>query len=65
VKTIHLLDEEHARLPGEGDAVPVRPDDHVAWRAKLGSTEKDVDGLDMENALLVPMSQRGIPARMG
>jgi hypothetical protein len=58
VKTIHLPDEEHARLVWERDAVLIRPDDHVAWRAKLGSTEKDVDSLDVENVLLVSVGQR-------
>ena len=30
----------------------------MAWRAKLGSTEKDVDSLDVENVLLVSVGQR-------
>jgi hypothetical protein len=58
LKTIHLHEEEHTRAIWERDTALIRPDDHVAWRAKLGSTEKDVDGLDVENVLLVAVGQR-------
>jgi len=36
--------EEHARLFWERGAVLVRPGNYVAWRAKLGSTEKAFTG---------------------
>jgi hypothetical protein len=58
LKAVHLLDEQHARTIWERDAVLIRPDDHVAWRSKLDSTEKDVEVLDVEDALLVAVGQR-------
>jgi hypothetical protein len=36
LKTIHLPDEPHLRKVWQRDAVLVRPDDHVAWRAREG-----------------------------
>ncbi|ETI25131.1 hypothetical protein G647_04503 [Cladophialophora carrionii CBS 160.54] len=36
-KGVHLPDEPHVRSIWERDAVLVRPDDHVAWRASCGS----------------------------
>ena len=58
LKTIHLPKEKHAQLIWERDAVLVRPDDHVAWRATPSSAGTDVEGLDVENALLVAVGQR-------
>ncbi|KAL3477407.1 FAD binding domain-containing protein [Aspergillus californicus] len=37
VKMVHLPDDLHAREVWERDAVLVRPDDHVAWRAPIDS----------------------------
>lgn len=37
LKAIHLPDEEHLRKIWERDAVLLRPDDHVAWRASVES----------------------------
>jgi hypothetical protein len=59
LKTIHLHEEEHARAIWERDAVLVRPDDHVAWRAKLGGTAQELEGLEVENVLLVAVGQQG------
>jgi hypothetical protein len=36
LKTVHLPEETHVRRIWERDAVLVRPDDHVAWRAQSG-----------------------------
>jgi hypothetical protein len=58
LKTIHLQHEEHARGVWERDAALIRPDDHVAWRAKLGGTVGEADDLDVENVLLVAVGQR-------
>jgi hypothetical protein len=58
LKAIHLQDEEHARSVWERNAVLIRPDDHVAWRAKLGGTAGEVDGLDVEDVLLVAVGQK-------
>ena len=58
LKTIHLPEEDHVREIWERDAVLIRPDDHVAWRASLSGTGKDVDELDVENVLLIAVGQR-------
>ncbi|KAK5064728.1 hypothetical protein LTR84_000562 [Exophiala bonariae] len=50
---VHLPDESHVRKIWEREAVLVRPDDHVAWRAPTG------DGLDIdpEKILLIVTGQ--------
>ena len=58
LRTIHLQEEAHAREVWERDAVLIRPDDHVAWRAEVGSSGRDVEALDVENVLLVAVGQR-------
>ena len=51
LKTVLLSDEEQARKIWERDAVLVRPDDHVAWRAK-GAAGKMVDASEVEAILM-------------
>ncbi|KAI8931147.1 hypothetical protein NX059_011500 [Plenodomus lindquistii] len=41
LRLVHLPNEEHVHQIWQRDAVLVRPDDHVAWRATLGP--KDLD----------------------
>ncbi|KAI1498337.1 FAD binding domain-containing protein [Biscogniauxia marginata] len=48
LKMVRLPDEEHVRKIWERDAVLVRPDDHVAWRA---SVTGDVDNVHPEKIL--------------
>jgi hypothetical protein len=55
VKYVHLTDESHARKVWEREAVLVRPDDHVAWRAPSALEQSD---LDVENILLIAVGQR-------
>jgi hypothetical protein len=45
LKAVHLPDETHVRKIWERDAVLVRPDDHVAWRA---STYEELKALDVK-----------------
>lgn len=51
VKMIHLPNEAHVRDVWERDAVLVRPDDHVAWRAPLQSTGPE--NIDVDKILAV------------
>lgn len=46
LKTLHLPDEPHLRHVWERDAVLVRPDDHVAWRAPVAATGAAVINAD-------------------
>ena len=55
LKVIHLPNEMHARQIWERDAVLIRPDDHVCWRAEPGGTTND---LDIEDILLVALGKR-------
>ena len=43
LEAINLPEERHARQIWERDAVLVRPDDHVCWRAPVGEKLEDVD----------------------
>lgn len=43
LKVLHLLDEEHVHQVWQRDAVLIRPDDHVAWRAALEPNDLDAD----------------------
>lgn len=55
LKVIHLPDEKHVRQIWERDAVLIRPDDHVSWRAPASNTTSD---LDVENILLIALGKR-------
>lgn len=55
LKSVHIPDEKHARAVWERDAVLVRPDYHVSWRAPLSAS---VDTLDIENILLIALGKR-------
>jgi FAD-dependent monooxygenase len=50
LKSVHLPDEPHVKKIWERDAVLVRPDDHVAWRASGsgGSGDKGPEGVDVD-----------------
>ena len=50
LKMVLLPGEEHARKIWERDAVLVRPDDHVAWRAKIAAGEL-LDASEVEGIL--------------
>ena len=41
LRVVHLTNEEHVHQVWQRDAVLVRPDDHVAWRATLESKDFD------------------------
>ncbi|OAL44304.1 hypothetical protein IQ07DRAFT_578468 [Pyrenochaeta sp. DS3sAY3a] len=41
LRVVHLPSEEHVHQVWQRDAVLVRPDDHVAWRAPLGLNNLD------------------------
>lgn len=55
LKVVHLPDEDHVRKVWERDAVLLRPDDHVCWRAAAnGST----GAIDPEDILLTVVGRR-------
>jgi hypothetical protein len=55
LKVIQIPDEKHVRQIWERDAVLIRPDDHVCWRAPMSNTTND---MDIENILLVALGKR-------
>ena len=55
MKIVHLPDEEHVRKVWERDAVLIRPDDHVCWRA---AADGDAGNMDVESVLLVVTGRR-------
>lgn len=55
LKVVHLPEEDHARRVWERDAVLVRPDDFVCWRAP---EDGNVDLVDFEDVLLVVVGKR-------
>lgn len=50
LNVVHIPDEQHVRMIWERDAVLVRPDDHVAWRASITG---DAESLDPEKILTI------------
>ncbi|KAL2809428.1 FAD binding domain-containing protein [Aspergillus granulosus] len=54
-KTVHLPREDHVRRIWERDAVLVRPDDHVAWRASLSGEPPD-----MREILLIAVGRKTV-----
>lgn len=51
-KKVHLPDETHVRIIWQRDAVLVRPDDHVAWRAAVSAQAASVDVNELLNVVL-------------
>ncbi|KAF5015581.1 hypothetical protein F66182_13035 [Fusarium sp. NRRL 66182] len=51
-KFVNLTGESHVRKVWERDAVLVRPDDHIAWRAGPSSDVSDINAEDILNAVL-------------
>ncbi|KAL5339789.1 FAD binding domain-containing protein [Aspergillus crustosus] len=58
VKVVHLPDEDHCRRIWERDAVLIRPDDHVAWRASGTSAGSDVNDLQAKEVLEIAVGQK-------
>ena len=56
LKSVHLPDEDHVRRVWERDAVLVRPDDHVAWRAP--ETGKALSSTEVEEVLMVVLGRK-------
>ena len=54
-KVVHLPDEQHVRQIWERDAVLVRPDDHVCWRAGV---EGGANSLDVESVLIMVLGRK-------
>ena len=55
LKVVHFPDEDHVRKVWERDAVLLRPDDHVCWRAAANG---NADVIDTEDILLTVVGQR-------
>lgn len=55
LKVVHLPDESHVRKVWERDAVLLRPDDHVCWRA---AADANAGQIDAEDILLTVVGQR-------
>lgn len=55
LKVVHLPDEQHVRNIWERDAVLIRPDDHVCWRAHA---DGDARSLDVEAVLVVVLGRK-------
>jgi 2-polyprenyl-6-methoxyphenol hydroxylase-like FAD-dependent oxidoreductase len=53
LKTVHLPDEPHARQVWERDAVLVRPDDHISWRASMDGNHN----VQAEQVLLIAVGK--------
>lgn len=51
-KKVHLPNETHVRAIWQRDAVLVRPDDHVAWRAAVSTPAANVDVDKVLNVVL-------------
>ncbi|KAL7785502.1 FAD binding domain-containing protein [Trichoderma ceciliae] len=54
MKRVHLPQEKHVRNIWERNAVLVRPDDHVAWRAEIDGS---ADVADVENILNIAVGR--------
>lgn len=56
IKIVHLPNEDHVRHVWERDAVLVRPDDHIAWRAL--ETGKVLSSSEVKEVLMVVLGRR-------
>ncbi len=55
LKVVHLPDEHHVRKVWEREAVLIRPDDHVCWRARV---DGNANILDVDSILLLVLGRK-------